>query len=48
MTIQRFLNDNIKMSELQKTRTIGTNIVKTHFNAFKSDVYFTFLNEGVE
>lgn len=48
MTIQKFLNDNIKISELEKTRTIGINVVKTHFNAFKSDVYFTFINNNTE
>jgi hypothetical protein len=42
MTIQRFLNDNIAISELESSRTIGSNVVKSHFNAFKSDVYFTF------
>ena len=41
MQIQKFLNDNIKISELENGRAIGTEIVKTHFNAFKSDVYFT-------
>ena len=41
MQIQKFLNDNIKISELENKRVIGTKIVKTHFNAFKSDVYFT-------
>lgn len=43
-TIQRFLNDEINLKELEKTTILGTRNVKTHFNAYKNDVMFTFYN----
>ena len=42
MKIQKFLNDNIKLLESEKDRTVNVNFVKTHYNAFKQDVLFTF------
>ena len=44
-TIQRFLNDEINLKELEKTVALGTRNVKTHFNAYKNDVMFTFYND---
>lgn len=44
-TIQRFLNDEINLKELEKTELLGTRNVKTHFNAYKNDVMFTFYNK---
>ena len=43
-TIQRWLNDNLDLKELEKTPLFGTRNVKTHFNAYKNDVMFTFYN----
>lgn len=40
--IQKFLNDNITLSERELTPIIGVRNVKTHYNAFKGDVMFTF------
>ena len=48
MKVQRFLNDNIKLSESDKKPIIGIKNVKTHFNNFKGDVMFTFYNEAVD
>lgn len=44
MKVQRFLNDNIKLSEEDKKPIIGARNVKTHFNNFKGDIMFTFYN----
>jgi hypothetical protein len=44
MTIQRFLNDNILLSENQSTPVLGLRNVKTHYNNYKGDVIFTFYN----
>lgn len=44
-TIQRFLNDEINLKELEKTVVLGIRNVKTHFNAYKNDVMFTFYND---
>ena len=44
MKVQRFLNDNIKLSEEDKKPIIGIKNVKTHFNNFKGDIMFTFYN----
>lgn len=41
MKIQKFLNDNIELSENEKTST-RTCFVKSHFNAFKRDILFTY------
>jgi len=42
LKIQKFLNDNIKLKESDKTNSINVNFVKSHYNAFKNDVMFTF------
>jgi hypothetical protein len=44
MKIQRFLNDNIKLNELDKYPIIALKNVKTHYNNYKGDVMFTFYN----
>ena len=43
--VQRFLNDNISLSELDKYPTIAYRNVKTHYNNYKGDVMFTFYNK---
>jgi hypothetical protein len=40
--IQQFLNRNISLSERELTPIIGIRNVKSHYNAFKQDVMFTF------
>ncbi len=40
--IQKFLNDNISLTERELTPIIGVRNVKTHYNAYKDDVMFTF------
>ena len=40
--VQKFLNDNITLSERDKTPMVALRNVKTHYNAFKGDVMFTF------
>lgn len=42
---QKFLNDNITLTESEKTPIIGLRNVKTHYNAFKKDVMFTFYDD---
>ena len=44
--IQRFLHDNIDFKELDKNTTIGIKNVKTHYNASKKDVMFTYVNNN--
>lgn len=39
---QNFLNENITLRERDMTPIIGVRNVKTHYNAFKNDVMFTF------
>lgn len=48
--VQEFLNQNITLTEREITPIIGIRNVKTHFNAFKNDVMFTFYDnlEGFE
>ena len=41
-SIQRFLNENISLGEREKTPILGVRNVKSHYNAFKQDVLFTF------
>ncbi len=50
MKVQRFLNDNILLSEGDKYPELALKNVKTHYNAHKGDVMFTFYNhnEGKE
>ena len=40
--VQEFLNNNITLGERELTPKIGIRNVKTHYNAFKQDVMFTF------
>ena len=40
--IQQFLNKNITLGERENSPILGIRNVKTHYNAFKSDVMFTF------
>lgn len=42
--VQQFLNKNIDLGEFDTIPTIGIRNVKTHYNAFKNDVMFTFYN----
>ena len=48
--VQKFLNNNITLSERELTPIIGIRNVKTHYNAFKQDVMFTFYDNlyGIE
>lgn len=43
--VQKFLNDNISITEKEKTPIIGIRNVKTHYNRFKHDVMFTFYDD---
>ena len=43
--VQKFLNDNISLSERENTPIIGIRNVKTHYNRFKHDVMFTFYDD---
>ena len=40
--VQEFLNNNISLSERELEPIIGVRNVKTHYNAFKGDIMFTF------
>lgn len=40
--VQKFLNDNITLTERETTPIIGIRNVKSHYNAFKQDIMFTF------
>ena len=40
--VQKFLNDNITLTERELTPIMGIRNIKTHYNAFKNDVMFTF------
>lgn len=44
LKVQKFLNDNINLRESDRIVTIGLKNVKTHYNAFKGDIMFTFYN----
>lgn len=48
LKVQKFLNDNIDLKESNKHPFIGFRNVKTHYNAFKQDVMFTFVNGFTE
>lgn len=41
-SVQKFLNDNITLTERELTPIIGVRNVKTHYNKYKGDVMFTF------
>ncbi len=43
--VQEFLNNNITFTERELTPIIGIRNVKTHYNAFKKDVMFTFYDD---
>ena len=43
--VQQFLNNNITLGEYETTPTIGIRNVKTHYNAFKGDIMFTFYDD---
>ena len=43
-SMQRFLHDNIDLKEVDKYTILGARNVKTHYNAFKKDVMFTYYN----
>ena len=42
--MQRFLHDNIDLKEMEKYTILGVRNVKSHYNAFKGDVMFTYYN----
>lgn len=46
MTVQRFLNDHILISENSSIPHIALKNVKTHYNNYKGDVIFTFYNDS--
>lgn len=48
LKVQKFLNDNINLNESDKIPQINFKNVKTHFNAFKGDVMFTFYNDEIK
>jgi hypothetical protein len=43
--VQKFLNDNITLGERELTPLIGIRNVKTHYNAFKRDIMFTYYDD---
>lgn len=43
--VGKFLIDNLKMSELTTAPYIGRINIKTHYNAYKRDVIFTYYND---
>lgn len=43
--VQKFLNDNISLGEHETTPIIGIRNVKSHYNAFKNEVMFTFYDD---
>lgn len=43
--VQKFLNKSISLSEQEVSPIIGIRNVKTHYNAFKNDVMFTFYDD---
>lgn len=42
MAVQEFLNNNISFTERELTPILGLKNIKTHYNAYKGDVMFTF------
>lgn len=46
--IQKYLNDNISLSEREREPLVGVRNVKTHYNKFKFDVMFTFYDDVKE
>lgn len=45
LRVEKFLIDNLDMSEFAKTPYIGHINIKSHYNAFKHDVIFTYYND---
>ena len=43
--MQRYLHDNIDLNEYEKYTILGVRNVKSHYNAFKNDVMFTYYNK---
>ena len=43
--VEKFLIDNITLTEAEKQPIIGLRNVKSHYNAFKGDVMFTFYDD---
>ena len=43
--VQKFLIDNLDMSEFVTKPYLGHRNIKTHFNAYKNDVIFTYYND---
>lgn len=43
--VQKFLNDNISLTERELTPLMGLRNVKSHFNKFKFDLMFTFYDD---
>jgi len=48
MVLGRFLNENMDFCDWDKAVKLGFKRVKTHYNAFKNDVIFTFQNDETE
>jgi hypothetical protein len=42
MKVQKFLNDNIQLKVTDKNESVSYNLIKSHYNAFKRDVIFTY------
>lgn len=47
LSVQKFLNDGITLGERELTPIIGVRNVKSHYNAFKDDVMFTFYDNSI-
>ena len=47
LKIQKFLNDNIQLSIMDKDKTPGISAIKTHYNAFKHDIMFTYIYKNI-
>lgn len=48
MVLGRFLNEHMDFCDWDKAVKLGFKRVKTHYNAFKNDVIFTFQNDETE
>ena len=48
MLVQRFLNDNINLTDYEQNAMVASRNVKTHYNNYKGDVMFTFYNGNKE
>lgn len=42
MKVQKFLNDHIDLKVSDRDESIHSNLIKTHYNAFKQDIIFTY------